>query len=71
MNIKDESEGMGAQERAALALWLIMQRPQTTAAIARRLGMSHRAAWTMLARMSRRVPLTQNPPDWAWRIVKS
>lgn len=57
---------MGAQERAALALWLVSRRPMSTAAIARRLGMGRDGARVMLAKISRVVPLYYDDETGAW-----
>ena len=68
---------MNAQERAALAMWLLMQRPHTTAGIARRLGLSVSGTNKLLARISRVVPIyvgirpgTTDKREKAWRICK-
>jgi hypothetical protein len=53
-----------AQERAALALWLLMQGPQSTREIAGRCGMSMRGARDMLYRISRVVPLYYEGRYW-------
>ena len=55
---------MTAQERAALAIWLIAQQPQTTAAIAQRMGMTLEGARVMLMKISRTVPIFHNNGFW-------
>ena len=51
------ADQMSAQERAALAMWLLVQRPHTTAGIARRVGLSERGTRRLLAHISRVVPI--------------
>lgn len=55
-----------AQERAALAVWLIWQRPQTTASIARRLKMTCEGARVMLVKISRVVPIYNHNGLWQY-----
>lgn len=48
---------MTPQERAALALWLLMQAPHTTQALAKRLEMTPSGTRRMLATISRVTPI--------------
>jgi DNA-binding transcriptional regulator LsrR (DeoR family) len=66
--ITEESE-MVAQERAALAVWLLMQAPRTTGEIALRVGLSHAGAHAMLQKIARRVPIFF--ADGIWEIYES
>ena len=61
---------MSAQERAALAMWLLMQRPHTTAGIARRVGLTNRGARYLLVNMSRVVPMFRDKKRGIWQICK-
>ena len=65
----DEGAEMTSQERAALALWLILQRPHTTATLAHRLGLSCEGARVMLFQISRVVPIFYTKQDGFWKIV--
>ena len=53
-----------AQERAALALYLIVAKPRTTAHLAYRLGLSESGAYRLLANISRVVPIVQIDGKW-------
>ena len=57
-------EEMVAQERSALALWLLMQAPLTTRQIADKVGLQHESAREMLCRISRAVPLYFDGRFW-------
>jgi len=48
---------LSTQQRAGLALWLVLQRPMTTMAIARRLGMKRHACWIMLNKLAGPTPI--------------
>ena len=61
---------MGCQERAALALWLVMQRPQTTGSLAQRLGMTREGARVMLGKLARTVPIYFDEDQAAWRLCR-
>ena len=53
-----------AQERAALAVWLLMQQPMTTRDLAGRLGVSVEGARVMLIKISRVVPIHWHEGLW-------
>ena len=57
-----------AQERAALALWLLMQSPMTTRQVAEKVGLKHESAREMLCRISRVVPLYFD--GRVWRVLE-
>lgn len=61
----DPSE-LSAQERAALALWLVMQEPLGNPELADRLGMTADGARVMMCKISRVVPICY--VEHAWRI---
>lgn len=63
-----EKRELTAQERAALAAYLVLQRPQTTAAVALRCGLEHDGAWRMLCKISRVLPIYFD--RGAWRVCK-
>jgi len=56
------------QERAVLALWLLIQFPMSTREISERCGMEMAGAWKMLNRISRVVPLYRE--GGKWRILR-
>ena len=56
-------------ERAARALWLLMQAPFTTEQMAARLGVHYETARVMLSVMCRVVPLYKD--KGFWRICES
>ena len=53
-----------AQERAALALWLLQQKPMTTRQVAERVDLSMDGARCMLKRISRVVPVVYEGRRW-------
>ncbi len=53
----NESTEYTPQERAARALWLLMQEPMPTAEVARRLGLTPKWTRQMLRALCRVVPL--------------
>ena len=64
-----ESPGyLTPQERAVLALWLLIQVPMSTREISERCGMEMAGAWKMLNRISRVVPLYRE--GGKWRILR-
>lgn len=65
--ITEESQ-MAAHERAALALWLLLQAPLTTQVLAQRLGLTYDGTRYLLNNISRSVPLYQD--EGVWRILK-
>ena len=60
---------MNAQERAALALWLLQQQPMTTRQMAERLGMTYEGARCLLITISRTTPIYRDDDDHLWRLV--
>ena len=64
----DAPEYLTSQERAALALWLLIQVPMSTREIAERCGMQMAGAWKMLNVISRVVPLYRD--GGKWRILR-
>jgi DNA-binding IclR family transcriptional regulator len=64
----DPPEYLTPQERAVLALWLLIQVPMSTREIAERCGMEMAGAWKMLNRISRVVPLYRDAGKW--RILR-
>ena len=64
----DALEYLTSQERAALALWLLIQVPMSTREIAERCGMQMAGAWKMLNLISRVVPLYRD--GGKWRILR-
>ena len=56
------------QERAVLALWLLIQVPMSTREISERCGMQMSGAWKMLNLISRVVPLYRD--GGKWRILR-
>ncbi len=52
-----DAHDLTPQERAVLALWLLIQVPMSTREICKRCGMEMAGAWKMLNRISRVVPL--------------
>ena len=67
MAVTDPAE-MTSQERAVLALWLLIQVPMSTREISERCGMQMAGAWKMLKRISRVVPLYRE--GGKWRILR-
>lgn len=61
-------DSLSAQERAGLVVWLLAQRPMTTAAVAGRVGLSHAGARVLLAKLSRVVPIYYDRAGNAWRF---
>jgi len=53
-----------AQERAALALWLLLQYPMTTRELAERVELSMRGTRHLLSKLSRVVPLCYESRHW-------
>ena len=63
--MQDERESeMSAQERSALALWLLMQRPMTTKEVADWLNVSPRGARRLLCAIGRVVPVYKVNHIW-------
>jgi DNA-binding transcriptional regulator LsrR (DeoR family) len=60
---------MAAHERAALALWLLMQAPLTTNMLAQRLGLTRHGTNYLLTNISRSVPVYY--ADGFWRICQT
>jgi len=58
---------LSPQERATLALWLLLQSPLTTAEIAAHCEMTRSGALRMLGRMSRIIPLQVENGRWVLR----
>lgn len=59
---------MNAQERAALALWLVSQRPMTTRSLATRLEISREGARVLMIKISRTVPVYFDEAGGVWRM---
>ena len=59
-----DPESMTAQERAALALWLLLQQPHTTREISRWCGLSMSATRIMLHKIARVVPIQYDRREW-------
>ena len=59
-----ERESLTAQQRAALALWLLMQAPMSTRQIAEECGLSMQGARGMLHKLSLVVPLCYDRYEW-------
>jgi len=57
-------EDLTGQERAALALWLLIQSPMSTRQIAERCGITKSGAWQMLCKLARVVPLSYEGGEW-------
>lgn len=53
-----------SQERAALALWLLMQTPMTTTELATRLEMSSDGMRILLWKLTRVVPIFYHEGQW-------
>ena len=66
--MSDAPEYLTSQERAVLALWLLIQVPMSTREISERCGMQMAGAWNMLNRISRVVPLYRD--GGKWRILR-
>ena len=47
-------------ERAALVMYLLLQRKLTTSQVARRVAVTRQGAWALLTRISRVVPIRRN-----------
>lgn len=62
-----DPESLTAQERAALALWLLAQSPMSTSEIAKWCGLSISGAGRMLHKIARVVPICYERPRW--RVV--
>jgi len=55
-------------ERAARALWLLLQEPFSTQKMAERLGVHRKTAWLLLTAISRVVPIYYH--NRLWRICE-
>ena len=64
MTAIDLPSDLSPQQRAALAVLLLLDRPMTTAEIAERCGLSTRGARAMLGRISRIWPLYVDAGRW-------
>jgi len=66
----DNTGDMTGQERAALALWLLMQGPMDLCSLAKKLGLTKSGCRTMLIRVSRVVPICHGD-DGVWFVMRS
>jgi hypothetical protein len=65
MDVSSEGDDvLLAQERAALALWLLMQGAMTVKQMAGKLNLSRQGAWDLLRRISRVVPIYEDGVLW-------
>lgn len=62
----DHPEELFAHERAALAFWLLMQKPHTASELAGKIGVTPRAVRMMLKKLADVVPIHHEPDSGLW-----
>lgn len=56
------------QERSALAVWLVMERPMKTSELAKWLELTWHGADQLMCRMSRKIPFVK--VDGYWHVLR-